>query len=138
MTWIRLVQAAKFKEELVAAAVGLTLIKKNPLVRLTPFLDVHGIFRVSGRIKHVLLAYDEKHPIILPSKSLLTSLIIDSCHSRVLHGGVQQTLGLLRQRFWISGGRCQVQASSVRSMAGGYTAYHGSLSWSHVHTLLFV
>jgi len=81
----------------------------NLYARLTPFLDEDGVLRVGGRIKHALLAFDEKHPIILPPQSHLTSLIIDYCHTRVLHGGVQQTLDHLRQRYWLPGGRAAVK-----------------------------
>ncbi|XP_018399684.1 PREDICTED: uncharacterized protein LOC108777330 [Cyphomyrmex costatus] len=68
-------------------------------------MDPQRVLRVGGRIKHSLLAFDEKHPILLPKDSTLTRLLVDSCHSRTLHGGVQQTLALLRQRFWVPGGR---------------------------------
>ncbi|XP_029158397.1 uncharacterized protein LOC114930709 [Nylanderia fulva] len=37
--------------------------------------------------------------MIIPAASWLTRLVIDSCHRRTLHGGVQLTLGLLRLRF---------------------------------------
>ncbi|XP_070524039.1 uncharacterized protein [Cardiocondyla obscurior] len=47
--------------------------------------------------------------MILPRNSHLTGLIIASCHFRVLHGGVQQTLGLLRRQYWIPGGRAAVK-----------------------------
>jgi len=109
LTWVRLVQAAQFKDVVRAMTKGASVGNRR-LAKLTPFLDEHGALRVGGRMKHALLAYDERHPIILPSKSHLTSLLIGSCHLRVLHGGVQQTLGLLRQRFWILGERSAVKA----------------------------
>jgi len=39
---------------------------------------------------------------------------VDSCHRTTLHGGVQLTLGLLHQRFWISRGRAIVKRSIHR------------------------
>lgn len=65
------------------------------------FLDSLGLLRIGRRLKHALLAYDERHPIILPSVSHLTRLIVNDCHLRSLYGEVQLTLGLLRQRYWI-------------------------------------
>jgi len=97
-----------FNKEIRALTKG-TGQMSNLYARLTPFLDEDGVLRVGGRIKHALLAFDEKHPIILPPQSHLTSLIIDYCHTRVLHGGVQQTLDHLRQRYWLPGGRAAVK-----------------------------
>ncbi|XP_018400068.1 PREDICTED: uncharacterized protein LOC108777629 [Cyphomyrmex costatus] len=47
--------------------------------------------------------------MILPPQSHLTQLLVESCHRRTLHGGVQLTLGLLRLRFWIPRGRAIVK-----------------------------
>ncbi|XP_029171355.1 uncharacterized protein LOC114940771 [Nylanderia fulva] len=47
--------------------------------------------------------------MIIPAASWLTRLVIDSCHRRTLHGGVQLTLGLLRLRFWVPRGRTAVK-----------------------------
>ncbi|XP_070526464.1 uncharacterized protein [Cardiocondyla obscurior] len=68
-----------------------------------PLEHAQEILRVGGRIRHLLLSFDEKHPMILPKNSHMTGLIIASCHSKVLHGEVQQTLGLLRSQFWLPG-----------------------------------
>ncbi|XP_029678553.1 uncharacterized protein LOC115244768 [Formica exsecta] len=89
LTWIRVVQAETYNEELKTLARGAPLSKSNPLIKLTPFLDPQGILRVGGRLKHALLAYDERHPLILPSSS----------HFRRL------TLGPYRQHYWIPRGR---------------------------------
>ncbi|KAL6417027.1 hypothetical protein ACFW04_014736 [Cataglyphis niger] len=55
--------------------------------------------RVGGGIKHALLAYDERHPTILPSSSHFTQLIVEACHRRTMHGGVQLTLKSVRQCY---------------------------------------
>ncbi|KRY04848.1 hypothetical protein T03_11829 [Trichinella britovi] len=46
-----------------------------------------------------------KHPLILPDKHPLTRAIIRRCHLRQLHSGIETTLTVLRQRFWILRGR---------------------------------
>ncbi|XP_076660104.1 uncharacterized protein LOC143363391 [Halictus rubicundus] len=82
---------------------------RGPLVRLNLFLDERGILRVGGRLKHSLLDYDEKHPIILPEKSKVTALLIVYFHEKLLHGGTQLTLHNLRRRYWIPRGRQAVR-----------------------------
>ena len=45
-------------------------VSSKPLARLAPFIDSEGVIRVGGRLRHSLLVYDCKHPIlvaILPS-----------------------------------------------------------------------
>lgn len=106
--WIRVVQGESYKDELKAIAQGTP--SKGPLAKLTPFTDSQGILRVGGRIRHSLLSFDEKHPAILPSSSHFTKLVVEACHQRTLHGGVQLTLGAIRQQFWIPRGRALVKA----------------------------
>ncbi|KMQ84479.1 gag-pol polyprotein precursor, partial [Lasius niger] len=110
LAWIRVVQSENFKTELTSLSRGAALTKKNALIRLTPFVDPQGILRVGGRIKHALLAFDERHPAILPQSSHFTWLVVEACHRRTLHGGVQLTLGSIRQRYWIPQGRRLVKA----------------------------
>ncbi|XP_050452141.1 uncharacterized protein LOC126851845 [Cataglyphis hispanica] len=64
------------------ARAGSVIAEQNSLIKLTPFADPLGILRVDGRIKHALLAYDERHPMILPSSSHFTQLIVEACHRR--------------------------------------------------------
>lgn len=59
------------------------------------------VLRLSGRITSENLSYDEQHPIILSPKGDLAPLLISEAHSKTLHGGVQQVLQVVRQRFWI-------------------------------------
>ncbi|KAL6421198.1 hypothetical protein ACFW04_013751 [Cataglyphis niger] len=110
LAWIRVVQTAAYKEELRTLARGASLPSRNNLVKLTPFTDPLGILRVGGRIKHALLAYDEKHPTVLPGSSHFTQLIVEACHRQTMHGGVQLTLESVRQRYWIPRGRQLVKA----------------------------
>lgn len=69
---------------------------------LNPFLDKSGIMRVGGRLSHAPIAFDEKHPIILP-KHKISEMIAYHAHIRCLHGGLQLTLHTLRQSYWIIG-----------------------------------
>ncbi|EZA57617.1 hypothetical protein X777_02185 [Ooceraea biroi] len=102
---IRLVQNACYKEEIEAIGKRIPLSARSSIVKLTPFLDETGILRVGGRFKHSVLSEDQKHPIILPGDSHLARLVIEAAHRRVLHGGVQLTLSVIRQEYWVPRGR---------------------------------
>ncbi|KMQ82551.1 integrase core domain protein, partial [Lasius niger] len=108
-TWIRRVQAAWYDADLKALAKNQPLPGRSQLIKLAPFCDGDSLLRVGGRLKHSLLSPDERHPVILPAASRFTALIIDACHRETLHGGVQLTLGTLRQRYWIPGGRSAIK-----------------------------
>ena len=79
--------------------------KTSSLFRLNPFLDENGLLRVGGRIKHVMVSFDVKHPIILPSKNHVTELIVRHHHERINHQGRRMTPNdLCSHGYWIIGG----------------------------------
>ncbi|VDM71970.1 unnamed protein product, partial [Strongylus vulgaris] len=63
--------------------------------------DGNGLIRYESRITNALLPYDTKFPIFLPNQSEATRLIITNIHEQNAHCGKEQTLSILRQRFWI-------------------------------------
>lgn len=65
LLWIYLVQRAFFSAEIKKLEANQTLESNNQLIKLNPFLD-NGLVRVGGRLKHSLLDYEEKHPLIIP------------------------------------------------------------------------
>lgn len=87
----------------------LNLKNSSPLKVLNPFIDKEGLLRVSGRLSNAPIAWETKHPIILPNHRI-SSLIAQQTHLRSLHGGPQMTLFLLRQNFWIVRGRNLVRS----------------------------
>ncbi|XP_071581043.1 uncharacterized protein [Temnothorax nylanderi] len=107
--WIRVVQEAAFNEELRAISKGEQLPARSGIAKLNPLRDERGILRVGGRLRHARLNPDAKHPVILPSESHFTRLVIEAHHRRTLHGGVQMTLGSIRQECWIPRGRSLVK-----------------------------
>ncbi|XP_039306359.1 uncharacterized protein LOC120358020 [Solenopsis invicta] len=112
--WVKEIQRASFQGDLQLLSKGRPISKSSPLVRLTPFLDAKGLLRVGGRLQFSSLSQDEKHPLILPRESTLTSLIIRDAHLRTLHGGTQITLSLLRSEYWIIGGRAPVRSLIIK------------------------
>ncbi|UYV82947.1 hypothetical protein LAZ67_22001474 [Cordylochernes scorpioides] len=74
---------------------------KSNLRFLNPFLDADGILRVGGRLQHSNLDYNRKHPIILPKRHHCTDLIIEHYHKQSLHSGLQTTLSMISQKYWI-------------------------------------
>ncbi|CAK1584061.1 unnamed protein product [Parnassius mnemosyne] len=98
---IKACQATYFAQEIKDIKFRGAVNKKSKLTTLTPFLDGEGILRVGGRLERADVSDDKKHPIILPSKSHFTNLIIADAHQRTLHGGPQLMINYLRSRYWI-------------------------------------
>jgi hypothetical protein len=105
---IKNVQTETFSEEIRELSKGNSL-KHNKLTSLDPVIGPDGLLRVGGRLKNAPLAYDIKHPILLPNKHHVTNLIITQMHQQLLHAGPQSTLYNLRQRYWVINGRNEVR-----------------------------
>ena len=106
---IRSVQQEAFHKEIQNLKNNLPLDRKSKISNLHPFLDQDGILRVGGRLQHSLLKYGEKHPVILPYKNHLTTLIVREAHAKTLHGGNQMTLAYVRRAFWVINGKKAVK-----------------------------
>ena len=88
-----------------------SVVESSRLRRLDPFIDEEGTLRVGGRLKYSSLLYGVKHPVILPRKSHVTTLIIKHFHERVKHQGKGITMNEIRSNgFWIVG--CSQAVSS--------------------------
>ena len=76
--------------------------KKNSLGKLDPFLSYDGILRIGGRLGNAYLADEEKHPAILPRKSIIARRIAEHYHKEINHLGRTSTLNEIRQHgFWL-------------------------------------
>ena len=108
MNLIKYIHRQRFPEISVLKS-GKGLKKGSSFYKLDPIL-VDNILRVGGRLTNADLAFDLKHPIILPESCHLISLIIYEIHSTVVgHCGVNSTLNRLCQRFWIINARITVR-----------------------------
>ena len=80
-----------------------SLPKGSRLASLNPIM-VDGILRVGGRIRNAPVPEDLRYPAILPADSPVSTLLVQNIHEEVGHGGRQQVLSRLREKFWIIGG----------------------------------
>ncbi|KRY21306.1 hypothetical protein T12_7049 [Trichinella patagoniensis] len=84
-------------------------IAENYWIRKAQREYENGSVRINGRLQNSTLPEMTKHPLILPDKHPLTRAIIRRCHLRQLHSGIETTLTMLQQRFWILRGRRNVK-----------------------------
>ncbi|KAL7297385.1 hypothetical protein TKK_0009769 [Trichogramma kaykai] len=83
---IRLSQSISFHQEIADLTKGKCLKSNSQLLPLKPFLDESGLLRLGGRIDNApLLAYTEKHQILLHKDCPLSSLLVKFAHNQTLH-----------------------------------------------------
>ena len=85
------------------------------LESLCPFLDTNNIIRVGGRLRHSDIAYDEKHPILLPPNHPLTIMILRNHHQRTHHQGRHVTVAAVKQAGFHILNQRQVIGSFLKS-----------------------
>nr|CAI5863527.1 unnamed protein product [Callosobruchus analis] len=107
---IRKVQASSFPEEIHYLHNNKPLRKSSKLLSLSPFLDDERLLRVGGRLNKSMCDYGKRHPYILPSKHVFTTLVINQEHKKCLHAGVQTVLANIRTKFWPIHGKSAVRA----------------------------
>ncbi|GFY73731.1 integrase catalytic domain-containing protein [Trichonephila inaurata madagascariensis] len=84
--WIQVEQEKFFPEELKSLKDS-KIEKESPLYNCMFYLDENGLIRLGGRLEFCNLSIDEKHPLILPKNSWLTTLIVHREHNKEMHGG---------------------------------------------------
>ncbi|XP_011174666.2 uncharacterized protein LOC105206911 [Solenopsis invicta] len=104
---LKLLQAHQFADTI--QELSNNSIYKGKFANLSPFIDENGLVRVGGRLHKSDLTFSQRHPILLPNRHCLTDNIIRELHKKHYHAGIQTTLYILRQRFWVSDGRNQVR-----------------------------
>ena len=67
------------------------------LQQFSPYVDDKGVIRVGGRLSRMSDSINFKHPVILPTNSLFTSLVVRHSHLLTGHGGKGFTLNHVRQ-----------------------------------------
>ncbi|GFW47479.1 uncharacterized protein TNCV_2436981 [Trichonephila clavipes] len=74
-------------------------LKSIPIVNV--FKDNEGIIRVKTKITERKDDPNFIAPILMPSKCLLTTRLIEYYHLKHCHAGVQILMSILREKFWI-------------------------------------
>ena len=97
---LRVAQNISFPNEMQSLTSEKDIKKSSHIKSLCPILS-DGLIRVGGRLHHSDISYDNMHPVILPSDSHVTSLIIRQFHEQNGHVGSHHTLAYIRQEYWI-------------------------------------
>ncbi|TNN20866.1 Gag-Pol polyprotein, partial [Schistosoma japonicum] len=113
---IRFVQSRVFEKEvrMLQSSGSKSKMKAigSPLRKLNPIL-IDGLLCVGGRLQGTAWCETRKHPIILPSKHLVTDLILQHYHKTEGHVGSTQVMATVRERFWVLRG-----GTAVRRIVG--------------------
>ena len=122
---INAIQSIAFEKEMIQLAkmgifsenaLGELKLKNCKVATLSPFINKFNVMRAGGRIaKAEFLPYDSRFPIILPNHNTpeIRSLI-RHYHNKNFHTTIKQTHYLLRQKYFILGGK-----TSVNSLLSG-------------------
>ncbi|XP_018407517.1 PREDICTED: uncharacterized protein LOC108783445 [Cyphomyrmex costatus] len=99
-------QEKAFPKEIANLRAGKVIDSRSPLMNLKPCIDNIGLLRVGGRLNNARISEEQKHPIILPAKHHITTILFREEHLKLLHCGPQQLLSSIRNRYWpLSGAR---------------------------------
>ena len=85
-------------------------IKIPNLVKQLNLIADRGIVKCAGRMRGSNLSDGAKFPILLPTNSSFTNMLIDFHHLINLHAGINYVLSSIRNKFWIVKGRQRVKS----------------------------
>ena len=74
--------------------------KSSHIYKLDPVLS-GGLISVGGRLQRSPISEGAKHPVILPKQHPVSDLIIRHYHQRCGHSGLEHTLSMIREKYWI-------------------------------------
>lgn len=97
---VKYIQKLHFSTELKELKTTGQIVTNKSMRNLCPILDEMSLIRVGGRLLHANVNYEQRHPILLPSKHFVVRLIIEREHQRQLHAGPQAVLSNLRLCYW--------------------------------------
>ena len=116
---VKHVQSQYFKEELdcltqldqrANSSSREKAVKKfSSIFKFDPKLT-QGLIRVGGRLQRAPINTDAMHLVILPKKHHVVKLITKHYHHLSGHSGLEHTLSLIRQRYWIISARPTVRS----------------------------
>lgn len=102
---IKSVQREAYQADFACLEKGKEISRNSPLRKLAPVLE-NGLLRIGGRLEHAPLDAMEKHPLIIPGRSHVASLLTNHFHERVKHQGrVFTEASIHSEGFWIVGAK---------------------------------
>jgi hypothetical protein len=96
---IKITQSQCFHHEKIQLQNDKYVSNNSKLKSLNPFI-MNDIIHVGGRLTNADIPFNERHPILLPTKHNFTNLLIKNYHYKYLHMGAQTLLTQIRQRYW--------------------------------------
>lgn len=96
---LKKVQSQNFSSEIAALKAQKCIINKQ-ILSLNPFIDDDGFLRVGGRLSNANITYEQKYPLLLPAKNIITILLLKREHLKLYHAGPQTVLSNFRLRYW--------------------------------------
>ncbi|XP_054713877.1 uncharacterized protein LOC129223335 [Uloborus diversus] len=97
LSLIKEIQHEHFSDEITCLKQEHQISRNSKIRELNPFLSEEGILLVGGRLQKSTLSFYEKHPIIIPSKTHFTEILVRDAHEKVFHSGMAGTLGPMQQ-----------------------------------------
>ena len=102
------IQIIEWPEEYATLEDNLTVSRSSELFQFNPFMDNH-IIKMKTRLEYSLqLPEQTKFPTLLPKECLFSDLIIIHEHESNNHSGPEQTRRLVRNKYWIIGGKRKI------------------------------
>jgi hypothetical protein len=92
-------QTETFSKE-ISELKNSNFVSDKNIQKLNPFLDTEGLLRVGGRLENADIPFEQKHPILLPSKNYTVHLMLLQEHKRLGHVGAQTVLSNFRLKYW--------------------------------------
>ena len=93
---IKEAQATQFTDIINLLANKDKIPISHKMLSLAPFLDKDMVLRVGGRLQEADIAYDIKHPILIPYSHPISNIIIDYYHKKSQHQGRHITSSAIR------------------------------------------
>ncbi|XP_023312397.1 uncharacterized protein LOC108915573 [Anoplophora glabripennis] len=85
-------------------------LKDNKLKNLSPYYDSEGVIRLKSRVSNRRVTVDYRYPVIMTGRNPIICRLIMEKHQKSCHVGVQGLLCLLRESYWIIGGRRAIRS----------------------------
>ena len=80
------------------------------VLNLRPEINSTGVIVVGGRLKNSSLTEIRKHLVIILPKHVVTDIVICHYHKKSGHCGVEMTVTLLREKYWVLKARIAVKS----------------------------